>query len=145
MNLSNGVMGVFEHIGMMKENNVGDLVAVVCDYAISARYLAMYKAMIDQKAKVHFNANQKDGKLEAKIEYVLNTKIGSNRKVLLCEKNNAKNDSDIDSVIVKKFVNIPTLALEDRGRYLKKAVRERGDINRAILFVNKDRSSSYPA
>eukprot|EP00957_Ditylum_brightwellii_P204830 15341013-Ditylum_brightwellii.AAC.1 len=27
MNLSNDVMGVFEHIGMMKENKMGDLVA----------------------------------------------------------------------------------------------------------------------
>ena len=31
--------------------------------------------MIDKRAKVLFNANQKDGKLEAKIEHVANTKI----------------------------------------------------------------------
>eukprot|EP00957_Ditylum_brightwellii_P144043 10975653-Ditylum_brightwellii.AAC.1 len=45
----------------------------------------------------------------------------------------------------EKFVNIPTLTLEDRGGYLKKAVRKIGDTNRAILFVNEDRSSPYPA
>ena len=200
MNLSNEVMCVFERIGMMKENNMGDLVAVdmrlkpglhvyattkdlhyvptngrifsilrssvnlkVCDYAMSARYLTPYNAMVDKRAKVLFNANQKDGKLEAKIEHVANTKIKSNRKALLRENKNAKNGSDYDSVIVsitemvsyilemkrvcclEKFVNIPTLALEDRGGYLKKAVRKIGDINRAILYVNEDRSSPYPA
>eukprot|EP00957_Ditylum_brightwellii_P039728 3006124-Ditylum_brightwellii.AAC.1 len=45
----------------------------------------------------------------------------------------------------EKFVNIPTLALEDRGGYLKKVVRKIGDINRVILFVNEDRNSPYPA
>jgi hypothetical protein len=135
----------------------------VCDYAMSARYLTSYNAMIDKRAKVLFNANQKDGKLEAKIEHVANTKIKSNRKALLRENKNAKNGSDYDSVIVsitemvsyilemkrvrcsEKFVNIPTLALEDRGGYLKKAVRKIGDINRAILYVNEDRNSPYPA
>eukprot|EP00957_Ditylum_brightwellii_P182388 13894278-Ditylum_brightwellii.AAC.1 len=112
MNLSNDVMGVFEHIGMMSENNMGDLVAVVvrmkpglhssvslkvCDYAMSARYLTLYNEMIDKIAGVLFNANQKDGKLEAKIEYVPSTKIGSNRKALLQKKKNAKNGSDFDS------------------------------------------------
>eukprot|EP00957_Ditylum_brightwellii_P179498 13674283-Ditylum_brightwellii.AAC.1 len=76
--------------------------------------------MIDKRAKVLFNVNQKDVKLEAKIEHVPNTKIGSNKKTLLLEKNNANNGSDYDSVIAKKFANIPTLALEDRGGYLKK-------------------------
>eukprot|EP00957_Ditylum_brightwellii_P189212 14402292-Ditylum_brightwellii.AAC.1 len=119
--------------------------------------------MIDKRAKALFNANQKDGKLGAKIEYTENTKIGSNSKALLCEKNNAKNSSEFDSVIVsitevvsyileikrihcsEKFMNILTLSLEDRGGYLKKAMRKIGDINRVILFVNKDRSSPYPA
>eukprot|EP00957_Ditylum_brightwellii_P004493 341536-Ditylum_brightwellii.AAC.1 len=45
----------------------------------------------------------------------------------------------------EKFVNIPTLSLEDRGGYLKKVVRKISDINSAILFVNEDRSSPYPA
>eukprot|EP00957_Ditylum_brightwellii_P143588 10939418-Ditylum_brightwellii.AAC.1 len=45
----------------------------------------------------------------------------------------------------EKFVNILTLALEDRGGYLKKAVRKIGDINRAMLYVNEDRSSPYLA
>eukprot|EP00957_Ditylum_brightwellii_P150925 11492069-Ditylum_brightwellii.AAC.1 len=71
----------------------------VCDYAISARYLVLYNAMIDKRSKVLFNANQKNGNLEAKIEYVPNTKIGSNRKAFSHEKNNAKNGSDYDSVI----------------------------------------------
>eukprot|EP00957_Ditylum_brightwellii_P063001 4781467-Ditylum_brightwellii.AAC.1 len=44
----------------------------------------------------------------------------------------------------EKFVNIPTLALEDRGGYLEKAVRKIGAINRAILCVNEDRSSPFP-
>eukprot|EP00957_Ditylum_brightwellii_P201460 15325753-Ditylum_brightwellii.AAC.1 len=66
---------------------------------MSARYLTLYNAMIDKKAEVLFNANQKDGKLEAKIEYVANIKIGSNRKASLHEKNNTKNCSDFDSVV----------------------------------------------
>eukprot|EP00957_Ditylum_brightwellii_P200520 15286851-Ditylum_brightwellii.AAC.1 len=45
----------------------------------------------------------------------------------------------------EKFVDTPTLPLEDRGGYLKKAARKTGDINRAILFVNEDRSSPFPA
>eukprot|EP00957_Ditylum_brightwellii_P105958 8082168-Ditylum_brightwellii.AAC.1 len=45
----------------------------------------------------------------------------------------------------EKFVNIPTLPLEDRGGYLKRAVMKIGNINRAILFVNKDRSRPFPA
>eukprot|EP00957_Ditylum_brightwellii_P177781 13542163-Ditylum_brightwellii.AAC.1 len=45
----------------------------------------------------------------------------------------------------EKFVHIPTLALEDKGGYLKKAVRKIGDINRAILSVNEDRGSPYLA
>eukprot|EP00957_Ditylum_brightwellii_P112829 8602497-Ditylum_brightwellii.AAC.1 len=131
MNLSNDVMGAFECIGMTKENNMSDLVAVdmrlepglyvyattkdlhyvttngrifsilqssvnskVCDYTMSARYLALYNAMIDKRATFLFNANQKYDKLEANIEYVPNTKIGRNRKALLREKNNAKNGSD---------------------------------------------------
>eukprot|EP00957_Ditylum_brightwellii_P118073 9004811-Ditylum_brightwellii.AAC.1 len=106
MNLGNDMTGVFERIGMMKQNNMGDLVAVdmrlkpglhvyartkdmhyvptngrifsilqssaslnVCDYAMSARNLSLYNVMIDKRAKVLFNVNQKDGKLEAKIEY----------------------------------------------------------------------------
>eukprot|EP00957_Ditylum_brightwellii_P183264 13959859-Ditylum_brightwellii.AAC.1 len=106
MNLSYEGMDVLEHIGMMKENNKGDLVAVdiklmpglyvhattkdmhfvpangmtfcilqisvnlkVCDYAMPARYLTSYNTMRDKRATVLFNANQKDGKLEAKIEY----------------------------------------------------------------------------
>eukprot|EP00957_Ditylum_brightwellii_P201481 15325844-Ditylum_brightwellii.AAC.1 len=47
-----------------------------------------YIAKFNKRAKVLFDANQKDSKLEAKIEYVPNTKIGSNRKALLREKNN---------------------------------------------------------
>eukprot|EP00957_Ditylum_brightwellii_P087451 6656908-Ditylum_brightwellii.AAC.1 len=45
----------------------------------------------------------------------------------------------------EKFVNILTLALEDRGGYLKKVVKKIGDINKAILFVNEDRSCPYLA
>eukprot|EP00957_Ditylum_brightwellii_P043987 3338359-Ditylum_brightwellii.AAC.1 len=127
-----------------------------CDYVMPARHLMSYNAMIDKRAKVLFKANQKDGNLEANIEYVANTKIRSNRKDLLCEKNNAKNSSDFDSVIVsvtemvlyileikrvpcsEKFLNIPTLALEDRGGYLKKAVTKIGNINRKDKTMLKD-------
>eukprot|EP00957_Ditylum_brightwellii_P134366 10243526-Ditylum_brightwellii.AAC.1 len=66
---------------------------------MSARYLTSYNAMIDKRAKVFFNANQNDGKLEAKIEYVANTQIRSNRKASLHENNNAKNGPDHDSVM----------------------------------------------
>eukprot|EP00957_Ditylum_brightwellii_P146132 11126178-Ditylum_brightwellii.AAC.1 len=134
MNLSNDVMCIFEHTGIIKKNNIGDLVAVdmrkkpglhvyamskdlhyvptngrifsilqssvnlkVCDYAISARHLMMYNAMTYKRATLLFNANQKNGKLEAKIENVPNTKIGSNKKASLNEKNNAKNGSYHDS------------------------------------------------
>eukprot|EP00957_Ditylum_brightwellii_P063631 4830399-Ditylum_brightwellii.AAC.1 len=44
----------------------------------------------------------------------------------------------------EKFVNIPTLPLEERGGYLEKSVRKIGDINRAILFMNEDRGSPCP-
>eukprot|EP00957_Ditylum_brightwellii_P064907 4924237-Ditylum_brightwellii.AAC.1 len=43
------------------------------------------------------------------------------------------------------LVNIPTLPLEGRGGYLKREMRKIGDINRAILFVNKDGSRPFPA
>eukprot|EP00957_Ditylum_brightwellii_P099349 7567987-Ditylum_brightwellii.AAC.1 len=47
---------------------------------MSERYLMLYNAMVDKRGKVLFNADQKDGKLKAKIEYAANTKVGSNRK-----------------------------------------------------------------
>eukprot|EP00957_Ditylum_brightwellii_P042302 3203566-Ditylum_brightwellii.AAC.1 len=45
----------------------------------------------------------------------------------------------------EKFINMPTLALEDRGGYLKKAARKIGDINKVILLVKEDRSGLYLA